>query len=83
LDTSNGLPSKGCLKETSAHDTDNNTLLKFRVKTSISKINYSDSSVPQKLKNVSTFNLPFKKEYYKMEMFYNSMLHQAKQMLKG
>jgi hypothetical protein len=35
------------------------------------------------LKHASTFNLPVRKGYYKTEMFYNSMLYQAEQMLKG
>jgi hypothetical protein len=39
--------------------------------------------MPQKLKHVSTFSLPVRKGYYKTELFYNSMLNQAKQMLKG
>ena len=83
LDKTNGLPSKGSLKETSGSDTEDNKLLKVIVKTSISRINYSDTSVPQKLKHVSTFSLPVRKGYYKTELFYNSMLNQAKQMLKG
>jgi hypothetical protein len=83
LDKTNGLPSKGSLKETSASEAEDNKLLKVIVKTSISQINYSDTSVPQKLKHVSTFSLPVRKGYHKTELFYNSMLHQAKQMLKG
>jgi hypothetical protein len=35
------------------------------------------------LKHVSTFSLPVRKGYYKTELFYNSMLNQAKQMLEG
>jgi hypothetical protein len=58
-------------------------LLKVLVKTSISRINFSESSVPQKLKHVSTFSLPVRKGYYKTELIYNYMLNQAKQMLKG
>jgi len=83
LDKPNGLPSKGSLKETSGSDAEENKLLKVIVKTSISQINYSDTSVPPKLKHVSTFSLPVRKGYYKTELFYNSMLNQAKQMLKG
>jgi hypothetical protein len=83
LDKTSCLPSKGSLKETSASDADEKKLLKVLVKTSISRINYSESSVPQKLKHVSTFSLPVRKGYYKTELIYNYMLNQAKQMLKG
>jgi hypothetical protein len=83
LDKANGLPSKGSLKDTSGSDAEENKLLKVIVKTSISRIHYSDTSVPQKLKQVSTFSLPVRKGYHKTELFYNSMLNQAKQMLKG
>jgi hypothetical protein len=79
----NGLPSKGSLKETSGSDAEENKLLKVIVKTSISRINYSDTSVPQKLKHVFIFSLPVRKGDHKTELFYNSMLNQAKQMLKG
>ena len=74
-------PSKGSLKELNSTSAPNK-LLKVVVKTSISRINYTDAVVPQKLKHVSTFNMPVRKGFYKTELFYNSMLQQAQNTLR-